>query len=379
MPEFDKRPQRRSGERKVITRKENIFIGILHGLFPWKGDKAGDVIRKIIFLGSLGLMVWAGYQIIDFYVMRDIRIRNEHLGMLTQLEDYGGSEVISIPMSDDRQHNAETKQVNVIGKYYDTFYLDNDDFVGYVEIDPWIQYPVYQYTDNEYYLHHNRNKNTDENGAVFADYEGHFTYAERPHNTILYGHNLITHHMFQPLTYYRPGNHGVDSFEFLKTNPVIKFDTLFEEGKYKIFAVFQSNTRAHQGEVFQYNHVNNIYFENKTAFDNYVADILDRSFYYTNVDIEYGDELLLLVTCDFSMFANGADSSVRLIIAARRVRDDEYFMFSEEEIDAFIDNRGVNEQGQLNRKMFEAYYQYYAPAGWGGRNWDTGYIKDFGQ
>ncbi|MCL2109223.1 MAG: class B sortase [Oscillospiraceae bacterium] len=273
----------------------------------------------------------------------------------------------------DSPDNINSHADYVIGKYYETFYVNNNDFIGYVEIFPWIQYPVYQSTDNDFYLKHDLDKNPNENGAISTYHNGVFAYDTRPDATIIYGQSFITHHMFQPLNLYR-GIQGVDAFKFLGDNAVIKFDTLYEEGNYKIFGVFQVNTAESQGEIFELSE--NIYFENKAHFDEFVADILDRSFYYTNVELQYGDELLLLVTDDFSMFANGADSTVRLIIAARRVRAGEYYKFTEEEKAAFIDNRGVDEDGKMKRKMFEAYYRHHNRGlEWAGRNWDLDYIK----
>ena len=390
MPEFDRRPvkkpslremqsddnpQRRPGKNRVlIRRRENVAVSILRGLFPWKGDEAGDIIRKLIFMGSLVLLFWASFQILDFYVLRPNNFEREWQNFISIRDNYEGDDIITIPISSDSgRAGSDGRDVEVIGKYYE-YYLKNDHFVGWVEIFPIVQYPVYQYTDNEFYLHHNHDRVRTANGTIFADYEGVFGPGERPHNTIIYGHNLRNNHLFQPLVHYRSDGDAMTAFEFLKLNPIIKFDTLYDRGNYKIFAVFQSNVRPRQGEVFRY--WDNIYFESKSHFDNFVADILDRSLYYTNVDLQYGDELLMLSTCDFSVFANGADSSVRLVVAARRVRDNEYFKFSQEEIDAFIDNRGRDENGNLKRKMFDAYYTLRRSQ-WGGRNWDTSYIKDF--
>ena len=69
---------------------------------------------------------------------------------------------------------------------------------------------------------------------------------------------------------------------------------------YKIFSVFLTNTKTEHGEVFDY--WTQVYFSSKSEFDNYVAECLDRSYFYTGVDLQYGDELLTLSTCDFSMF-----------------------------------------------------------------------------
>jgi len=392
LPEFDKRPIKKpdgptgipgeKGSRSAVRQKplvrhrENLAVSVLHGLIPWKGDSKADIIRKIIFLASLALIIWSAILITNFYVLRPARLRNEQMRILEIRNNYAGEEFFDVPAWQlSGSGGAEGEVVTVIGEYMDWYNLNND-FVGYLEIYPFIQYPVYQAENNEFYLNHNSEKRPTANGTVYADYEGIFTPTERPHNTIIYGHNLMTKDLFQPLTMYRP-NHvsGVDSFEFLKTNSTITFDTLYARGDYKIFAVFQSNVRPAQGEVFRY--WDNIYFDSKTHFDSFVADILDRSLYYTNVDLQYGDELLLLSTCDFSIFANGSDSSVRLVIAARRVRENERPGFTQEETDAFIDNRGTDENDFLKRKMFEEYYRVRVPAGWAGRNWDLNYIKDF--
>jgi len=401
LPEFDRRPIKKPdgqngfstgggkslrGQRALTRRKENLAVSILRGLFPWKGDEAADIVRKIIFLGSLTLIIWSAVLITDHFVLRPARLEQERMETINLKKGYDGDEFYAVPGWELKSgNNDDSREVTVIGEYME-IYEANNDFVGWLEIYPMIQYPVYQHAwfdehgrwvgDNEYYLNHNGAHRPTANGTVFADWEGQFTPYERPHNTIIYGHNLSTKNLFQPLTMYRP-NHvsGVDSFEFLKNNPTIEFDTLYERGDYKIFAVFQSNVRSHQGEVFDY--WNYVYFNSKSHFDNFVADILDRSYYYTNIDLQYGDELLLLSTCDFSIFSNGADSSVRLVVAARRVRDNEFVGFTEAEIDAFIDNRGINDDRQIKRRMFEEYYRVVYPNGWAGRNWNKDYIKDF--
>ena len=69
--------------------------------------------------------------------------------------------------------------------------------------------------------------------------------------------------------------------------------------------------------------------------EDYIAECLDRSYFYTGVDLQYGDEILTLSTCDFSMF-----SDMRLVVMARKVREDESLSMNPEE---FIDNTGFDE------------------------------------
>ncbi len=66
-------------------------------------------------------------------------------------------------------------------------------------------------------------------------------------------------------------------------------------------------------------------------------------------------------------------SDMRLVVAARKVRDDESSILDPE---TFIDNRGNDENGNVKRKMFDAYYTSYGNK-WAGRQWDTSWIKDF--
>ncbi|MDR2558526.1 MAG: hypothetical protein LBC86_03140, partial [Oscillospiraceae bacterium] len=220
MPEFDRRPVRKNrhgthGGQRVIRRKENLAVSILRGLFPWKGDKAGDIVRKIILFGSLALLVWASMAIFDFYILRDIRSDQERQELVDLRDDYDGPEFFEMHPPRFGDSDLITDAVTVIGEYWE-FYERNDDFVGWVEIYPIIQYPVYQHAfydeygqwtgDNEFYLNHDHDRNPTANGTVFADWEGRFTSFERPHNTVIYGHNLLTKNLFQPLLNYRPNN-----------------------------------------------------------------------------------------------------------------------------------------------------------------------------
>lgn len=376
MPEFEKKHSsdyprnskssdyEKTPQRNKKRKKQNIFVGILSGLLPWKGDTIGNIARKLVFLASLILIVFASFYIIHFYFIRDIELGNELQKWDEYKNNYSGDDRITINMpadKEDGEESGEEKNVEVIGEYLG-YYETNSDFVGYVSIYPIIQYPVVQSNNNEFYLEHNFEKVPTANGTIFADWECEFTPATRPPNIIIYGHNLITKHFFQPLKYYR------ESMDYLIEHPTVQFDTLYERGTYKIFSVFLTNTLEMHGEVFDYWSSENMTFKSKSHFDNYIAECIDRSYYYTGVDMQYGDEILILSTCDFSMF-----SDMRLVVAARRVRDNESPVV---DTSLFVDNSG-RQDGYVQRKMFTSYYETFAPSGWAGRNWDTSCIKDF--
>lgn len=352
MPEFE--PIKKKGGRK---KKQTVA----QSLFPCRGDSTGEVIRKIVFLLAILTLIGATAVIIWFYFIRTDDL-NKELEAIQSLRGPSSNDVISISIDVvNEDGTTEKKEVSILEEYAE-YYETNPETVGYVEIYPWIGFPVVQTTDNDFYLEHNFKQIPTANGTIFADYEVPITADSMPNNTIIYGHNLITRNMFEPLSYYRKGMGAQKGFDFLKENYLIRFDTLYEKNQYLVFAVMLTNTTENWGEVFNYQ--NYVTFNSKKEFDGFVAECLDRSYYYTGIDLEYGDELLTLSTCDFSSL-----SEMRMVIVARKVRPNESPIL---DTSTFIDNSGKDANGNLLRKMCEAYgYQ------WAGRQWDTAWIKDF--
>ena len=355
MPDFE-RVNKSAPKKRKKKKKSSLYTTLI----PCKGDSRGDIIRKVVLLAAIVILAYALISIIYFYTIRANEISNEMTRLQELKQQNHTDDVISVVLNDDDDGGSGGEEVQILSEYL-PFYEQNSDFVGWVSMYPYIDYPVVQTTDNDYYLKHNFYKAPTENGTIFADYEGIISADSMPGNTILYGHNLITRNYFEPLTEYQ--RQGID---FLKENYIIDFDTLYQRGKYVIFSVFLCNTDEQHGEVFDYQ--NDVYFKNKAEFNDFVAECLDRSMFYTGVDLQYGDQLLTLSTCNFSMF-----SDMRLVVVARKLRTDESLILDTE---TFIDNTGFDENGNVKRKMFEAYYETYG-CQWAGRSWDTSWIKDY--
>jgi sortase B len=94
-----------------------------------------------------------------------------------------------------------------------------------------------------------------------------------------------------------------------ENNPLIFFDTLNEYHVYKIFAVFK--TSANLGEGFTYH--NMIEAKDKADFDAFISKCKDLSFYDTGITPQYGDKVICLSTCEYTLM-NG-----RLVMAAVRI------------------------------------------------------------
>lgn len=244
----------------------------------------------------------------------------------------------------------------------------NDDIKGWIKVGGTpIDYPCVQGQDNSYYLEHDYEKNEIRNGACFIDYLCEFTTRTRPANIIIYGHNMRSGPSFAKLTtycpwYYSGFNRSGTNFQINQylENPTITFNTVWEEGTYKVFAAMFVNTMEDHGEVFRYYRQRTITSEGE--FYNYIAKILDRSQFYTDVDLEYGDELLTLSTCYYPL---GNNVDTRFVVFARRVREGE-----SAEVD--VSKATIN----YDPLYFKYWYQVYGGS-WGGRKWDTTKIKGF--
>ena len=289
--------------KKKKKKKQNPFLAFLQGLIPWKGDSVGEIIRKIVFLVSIIALCVAVVIIADTYIFKPVRDKVEY-----------DSNILELYNKEPTKEDIEALPEKAINVEYATFYGENSDFVGWITIkDTNINYPVVQGKDNDEYLYADFRGNYNKNGTIFADYENRFkSNGDMSANTILYGHNLRTENYFTDVTEYR----RIDlnkSLDFLKAHPVIEFNTLFEKAKYKIFSVMILNTTEDYGDVFRYTQM--LDFPSKTAFNNFAAECLDRSDFFTGVDIKYGDEFLTLSTCEYSQ-KNG-----RMVVVARKINE----------------------------------------------------------
>ena len=198
-----------------------------------------------------------------------------------------------------------------LNRDYKGFYEKNNnkDFVGWLRIDGTkLDYPVMQSPVSEanYYLYRDYNGDNSTRGSIYAREECDvFTPGD---NVTMYGHNMKDGSMFAALNAY------VDKSAW-DNNSLVFFDTFnHETGEvqyhvYKIFAVFK--TTANLGEGFTYQRFENA--ANQQEFDEFVSNCKKLSFYDTGITPQYGDKMICLSTCEYTL-DNG-----RLVVAAVRI------------------------------------------------------------
>lgn len=183
---------------------------------------------------------------------------------------------------------------------YASLLKQNPDFAGWLFIeDTKIDYPVmHTPNDPEYYLHRAFDRSNAKSGCLFADAACSIS----GNSLLIYGHHMKDKSMFGSLTDYRDQ-------AFADEHSLIHFDTLTEERVYELFAAFYWDDSCLQGDTpfcyYEYTELTS-----PEQFDAYIRSVKSLSIYDTNVNVEYGDQILMLSTCSYH------DNNGRFVVVA---------------------------------------------------------------
>lgn len=191
----------------------------------------------------------------------------------------------------------------VVRERFRTLQRQNPDIVGWLSLEGLLGEAVVQ-RDNSYYLRRDYRGYHNANGAIFLDEQCDLS--TRPSALILYGHNMKTGAMFGCLRDY-------EDVGFYRNNPFITFDTMYEDGRFVIFAVAEVSTDPAARNYSRYYALPGAVGRDREEI---IAVLRALSEHTCTIDVDAEDQLLLLVTCV-------GDEDDRRLIAARRVRDDE--------------------------------------------------------
>lgn len=191
---------------------------------------------------------------------------------------------------------------------YAEFKKQYPDFAGKLEaVEFEMDFPVMQCKDNSYYLKYTIDGVQDKHGALFVDYRNDLVSLNQ--NTIIYGHNMRDGTQFGKLNMFKK----VSNY---KSCPVITFNTIYKDYKWKVFAAFLINTKPEDDNGYTFNYLRTS-FASEKEFNDYYNEALERSYIITGVDVNANDKILTMSTCSLAF-----DDS-RLVVLARLVRDGE--------------------------------------------------------
>ncbi len=248
----------------------------------------------LLVVGCFGYLIW--YQI-------------QKTGSRAQSESLSAIRTETGPKAGDVLKEESTrytiKKEDVVIDKYKNLYLKNKNLIGWIKIDDTnIDYPVMKSINGngEFYLDHDYNGKEDRNGTLFMDDK--CDPLGPSDNLIIYGHNMKSGQMFGTLGAYK-------SEKFYEAHKRILFDTIYREGEYEVVFAFQSKVYSEADITFKYYQF--IEPNSKEEFDSGIRSMRELSLYDTVADIEYGDQLITLSTCDYDE-ANG-----RFVVVAKRV------------------------------------------------------------
>ena len=317
--------------------RDRSFKGRVKELLPWKGDSIKEIIRKVVYLGSICALIYCGYTVYEYkFGTVDMYEDQQYLSNLyhssdtseetdsTSTDSTADSSVTvdDVVTTDDTSTDSEV----TVSKYpegmlssFEAIYDINSDVIGWISIDTltdddgnaYIDYPIMQTTDNDYYLTHDVFGSETTYGALFADYHVKITADSHPQNTIIYGHSMASGTYFRHLLDYKNGVSTVSN------NRVITYSTLYEENQYIIVACFIIGIYDYQDDnpLFAYHTIFD--FDTIEDFDYWYQNILYRNYYTTDIECTMDDEYITLSTCSYEI------SDLRCVIVARKLRDGE--------------------------------------------------------
>lgn len=270
--------------------------------------KKKKMIRKIIYYALLGIFaaVFIGsavylisyfsnsHKTTDLYSgLADIKsaaLNSENTSNSQDPTDSGGSQ------------QGDASPGSGILPEYQALYEMNSDIVGWITIPGTdIDYPVMQTPDNtDYYLYRDFNKEYNRWGCIYVRESCDvFTPSD---NITIYGHHMKDGSMFADLDFFKEKS-------FWENHRTFTFDTIYEHHTYEIVAVFK--TSANLGKGFSYHTFETASSEEE--FNEFISTVKSLQFYETGVTAQYGDMLLCLSTCEYTL-DNG-----RFVVVAKRI------------------------------------------------------------
>lgn len=241
-----------------------------------------------------------GYFVLYYAKQRDVINETSYWA---ELKDEKYANVISSVSQVIRKDYEEEVVIPEILDEYKALYNKNKSLIGWIKIaDTIIDYPVMQTVDNEYYLKHNFNQETNNNGCIFMDCNNDVILGNT--NFILYGHHMKTGAMFGTLKKYA-------NQDYYEEHKIIEFDTIYEKGTYEVMYAFRSRIYNKDEIIFKYYQFIDAY--SAEEFDSYMEEMDKLSLIDTGVTASFGDKLLTLSTCDYQ------ENNGRFVVVAKRI------------------------------------------------------------
>ena len=158
----------------------------------------------------------------------------------------------------------------------------NSDTVAWINVNNTnINYPVVQYSDNDYYLNHSFDRSYNEAGWVFLDFRNNRDFSDK--NTIIYAHSRLDKTMFGSLSKVLH-----QSWYMNKDNHIIRISNEHENSLWQIFSVYTIEAEDYYITT---------HFSDDNDYQEFLNTMISRSLYNFNTKLNTSDRIITLSTC----------------------------------------------------------------------------------
>jgi sortase B len=257
---------------------------------------------------ALGVFIYSAYSLTLIYIesKESMDVYDEVKSMF--ISDGSDGEILT---DEEGMTISNSSTGGVFTWDYEKMLSYNQEALGYIRQDngDYIDNPILQHTDNDYYLNHLANNQASSVGSIFVDYRIEEGLEAR--NAIIYGHNMgrrVNNIMFGSLNWYY---YCSDDPDYYKNHPTFDVYVGYKHYKYYVFAIYKTETEG--GWTYTYS------FEDDEAFLKYVNDCIARSKYTFDQagEITAEDKIITLSTCTES------DEKRMIVQAVRREQIDD--------------------------------------------------------
>ena len=266
------------------------------------------------FYKAIVLLLIVIITISSIYIFKEILKQNTENNVYKNFQDDITENIIEDLKDNTEENNLSNfvekenkKEINQMVSL-ENLHKKNSDLVGWIKIDGTnINYPVMQSNleNGNYYLHRNFYKKYSTLGTPFIQSNCDINNSS---NLIIYGHHIKSGLVFADLVKYK-------NYNFYKNHRYIKFYTLSEDKKetientYEIVIAFKTVVYSDKGFKY-YNYTN---FSDVRELNDFIGNCRKLEFYNTGIDINYGDKLITLSTCEYSQ-KNG-----RIVVVSKKI------------------------------------------------------------
>ena len=238
----------------------------------------------------------------SFFIIKEFAENKKETDIYDELQ-----EIVIEENPDLNTTNVDTEIEKSEGESSNKYNLENiakinSDVVGWIKIENTnIDYPVMQ--NGDYYLHRNIYKNYSSHGTPYLAEYCNIQYSD---NLIIYGHHMNDNSMFAQLDNYK-------KHSFYEDHKYIKFYSYYNgktiEKTYEVAIAFKTVVYSDKGFKY-YNYTN---FSDVQELNDFIENCRKLEFYNTRIDINYGDKLITLSTCEYSQ------KDGRIVVVAKQI------------------------------------------------------------